>query len=51
MFRVVTLHGDVYKKLTRMVTGQAYTNSGHSKSEWMAIVDIFSERNVSFAID
>lgn len=48
---IVTVHEDVYNKLTGMATDQDYINSGHSKSEWMAIVDIFSKRNVSFAID
>ena len=48
---VLLLYMGMSIKIDQKVTGQAYTNSGHSKSEWMAIVDIFSERNVSFAID
>lgn len=45
----VTLHADVFAKLSGTASEDAYTQSGHTKEEWMALVTTAQGRNVSFA--
>ena len=45
----ISLHADVFAKLSGTASDDAYTQSGHTKEEWMAIVTTAQGRNVSFA--
>lgn len=45
----VTLHADVFAKLSGTASEDEYTQSGHTKEEWMALVTTAQGRNVSFA--
>lgn len=45
----ISLHADVFAKLSGTASDEAYTQSGHTKEEWMAIVTTAQGRNVSFA--
>lgn len=45
----ISLHADVFAKLSGTASDDAYTQSGHTKEEWMALVTTAQGRNVSFA--
>lgn len=45
----ISLHADVFAKLSGTASDDAYTQSGHTKEEWMAIVTTAQGRSVSFA--
>lgn len=45
----VTVHANVFAKLSGTASDDAYTQSGHTKEEWMEIMTTAQGRNVSFA--
>lgn len=45
----VTVHADVFAKLSGTASDDVYTQSGHTKEEWMEIMATAQEKKLSFA--